>query len=78
LRSYSFCGFKAVGESVENPLLYHENNINALVYLLQELQKKKEAANFIFLVRFMVAENMPITENAPVQVAMFHMEIQSK
>jgi UDP-glucose 4-epimerase len=46
--------------------------------LLQELQK--EAANFILalLVRFYGQENMPITENAPVQVAMFHMEIQKQ
>jgi len=67
-----FAASKAVGESVENPLLYYENNINALVYLLQELQKK-EAANFIFSSSCTVygqAENMPITENAPIQVAM--------
>jgi UDP-glucose 4-epimerase len=46
--------------------------------LLQELQKKE--ANFIFSSSCTVYghENMPITENAPVQVAMFHMEIQSK
>ena len=67
-----FAASKAVGESVENPLLYYENNINALVYLLQELQKK-ETANFIFSSSCTVygqAENMPITENAPIQVAM--------
>src|SRR3970282_2128520 len=39
-----FAASKAVGESVENPLLYYENNINALVYVLQELQKKTEAS----------------------------------
>ena len=67
-----FAASKAVGESVENPLLYYENNINALVYLLQELQAK-EKANFIFSSSCTVygqAETMPITENAPVQVAM--------
>ena len=67
-----FAASKAVGESVENPLLYYENNINALVYLLQELQKK-EAANFIFSSSCTVygqAEKMPITENAPIQTAM--------
>ena len=37
-----FAASKAVGESVENPLLYYENNIGALVYILQELQKKAE------------------------------------
>ena len=30
-----FAASKAVGESVENPLLYYENNINTLVYILQ-------------------------------------------
>ena len=67
-----FAASKAVGESVENPLLYYENNINTLVYLLQELQQKPEA-NFIFSSSCTVygqAETMPITENAPVQQAM--------
>lgn len=67
-----FAASKAVGESVENPLLYYENNICSLVYLLQELQKK-EQANFIFSSSCTVygqAEKMPITEDAPVQQAM--------
>ena len=67
-----FAASKAVGESVENPLLYYENNINTLVYLLQELQNKTEA-HFIFSSSCTVygqAERMPITENAPVQQAM--------
>lgn len=67
-----FAASKAVGESVENPLLYYENNINALVYLLQELQKKDEAC-FIFSSSCTVygqAEKMPITENAPIQPAL--------
>lgn len=67
-----FAASKAVGESVENPLLYYENNINSLVYLLQELQQKP-AANFIFSSSCTVygqAEEMPITENAPIQVAL--------
>lgn len=67
-----FAASKAVGESVENPLLYYENNINALVFLLQQLQAK-EKANFIFSSSCTVygqAEKMPITENAPVQEAM--------
>ncbi len=66
-----FAASKAVGESVENPLLYYENNINSLVYLLQELQKLK-SANFIFSSSCTVygqAEIMPITENASLQKA---------
>lgn len=67
-----FAASKAVGESVENPLLYYENNINTLVYILQELEKKDEA-NFIFSSSCTVygqAEKMPITEDASVQPAM--------
>lgn len=67
-----FAASKAVGESVQNPLLYYENNLGALVYILQELQKK-EAANFIFSSSCTVygqAEKMPISESTPVQPAM--------
>ncbi len=66
-----FAASKAVGESVENPLLYYENNINTLVYILQELSKKNKA-DFIFSSSCTVygqAEKMPITEDASVQPA---------
>nr|WP_298994549.1 UDP-glucose 4-epimerase GalE [uncultured Allomuricauda sp.] len=66
-----FAASKAVGESVENPLLYYENNLGVLVYLLQELTKK-EGARFIFSSSCTVygqADEMPITENAPVKPA---------
>ena len=66
-----FAASKAVGESVENPLLYYENNICTLVYILQELEKKTDA-NFIFSSSCTVygqAKTMPITENAPIQPA---------
>jgi UDP-glucose 4-epimerase len=67
-----FAASKAVGESVENPLLYYENNLNTLVYMLQELSQMPEA-NFIFSSSCTVygqAEKMPITEDASVQPAM--------
>lgn len=67
-----FAASKAVGESVGNPLLYYENNISSLIYLLQELQQKQEAS-FIFSSSCTVygqAEKMPITEDAPIQQAM--------
>lgn len=66
-----FAASKAVGESVEEPLLYYENNLATLVYLLQELTGKQKA-HFIFSSSCTVygqAETMPITENAPVQPA---------
>jgi UDP-glucose 4-epimerase len=67
-----FAASKAVGESVGNPLLYYENNINVLVYILQELQQKS-TANIIFSSSCTVygqAEQMPITEDSSVQAAM--------
>jgi UDP-glucose 4-epimerase len=67
-----FAASKAVGESVTNPLLYYENNIASLVYLLQELQQKAEA-HFIFSSSCTVygqADIMPIDENAPIKPAM--------
>ena len=67
-----FAASKAVGESVENPLLYYENNLGSLIYLLQELQKKDEA-HFIFSSSCTVygqAEKMPINEDAPIQPAL--------
>jgi UDP-glucose 4-epimerase len=67
-----FAASKAVGESVEKPLLYYENNINTLIYLLQELEQKPEA-HFIFSSSCTVygqAETMPINENAPIKPAM--------
>ena len=66
-----FAASKAVGESVENPLLYYENNIATLVYILQELSKKKNA-NFIFSSSCTVygqADQLPITEDAPIKPA---------
>ena len=66
-----FAASKAVGESVEDPLLYYENNISALIYVLQQLQQKPEA-NFIFSSSCTVygqAEKMPITEDAALQQA---------
>ncbi len=66
-----FAASKAVGESVEKPLLYYENNINTLVYILQEM-KHLETANFIFSSSCTVygqADDMPITEDAPVKKA---------
>lgn len=66
-----FAASKAVGESVENPLLYYENNLGVLVYMLQELTKQ-DKANFIFSSSCTVygqADKLPITEDAPVKPA---------
>jgi len=66
-----FAASKAVGESVKHPLLYYENNISTLVYLLKEMKKHK-LSNFIFSSSCTVygqADELPITENAPTKPA---------
>jgi UDP-glucose 4-epimerase len=66
-----FAAFKAVGESIQKPLDYYENNIGSLVYLLQEM-KNRNIDNFIFSSSCTVygqADELPITENAPVKKA---------
>ena len=66
-----FAASKAVGESVQEPLLYYENNISTLVYILKEL-RKLPSAGFIFSSSCTVygqADELPITENAPVKQA---------
>jgi UDP-glucose 4-epimerase len=66
-----FAASKAVGESVEKPLLYYENNVSTLVYILQQLADKT-SASFIFSSSCTVygqADELPITEDAPVKVA---------
>lgn len=42
-----FAGFKAVGESVEQPLKYYQNNVAGTINLLEAMQKHK-VKNFIF------------------------------
>lgn len=66
-----FAASKAVGESVQNPLLYYHNNISSLIYLLEEIRSNK-VNNFIFSSSCTVygqADAMPITENAPFKPA---------
>ncbi|WP_204346911.1 UDP-glucose 4-epimerase GalE [Psychroserpens algicola] len=66
-----FAASKAVGESVEKPLLYYENNLNTLIYILKEVSGL-ETSNFIFSSSCTVygqADEMPITEKAPVKPA---------
>ena len=66
-----FAASKAVGESVEKPLKYYENNIGSLIHVLQQMQVKK-VNNFIFSSSCTVygqADELPITENAPIKPA---------
>lgn len=69
-----FAASKAVGESVQKPLLYYRNNIVSLVNLL-ELMPKYNVKGIIFSSSCTVygqptPENLPVTENAPIQPAL--------
>ena len=66
-----FAASKAVGESVEKPLLYYHNNISSLIYLLEEMEANR-VSKFIFSSSCTVygqADKMPITESAPFKTA---------
>ena len=68
-----FAASKAVGESVQKPLLYYRNNIVSLVNLL-ELMPKYNVKGIIFSSSCTVygqpkPENLPVTEAAPHQKA---------
>ncbi len=66
-----FAASKAVGDSVKQPLAYYENNVNPLIYLLQEAARL-EQVSFIFSSSCTVygqADILPITETAPIQTA---------
>jgi UDP-glucose 4-epimerase len=66
-----FAAYKAVGESVEKPLDYYENNISSLVHLLQ-MAVKYNAQHFIFSSSCTVYGNpdtIPVTEQTPLQTA---------
>ncbi len=68
-----FAASKAVGESVQKPLLYYRNNIVSLINLL-ELMPKYDIKGIIFSSSCTVygqpkPENLPVTETAPHQKA---------
>lgn len=66
-----FAASKAVGESVEKPLLYYRNNILSLVNVL-ELMREKGVRNIVFSSSCTVygqPEVLPVTEQTPRQPA---------
>jgi UDP-glucose 4-epimerase len=66
-----FAAYKAVGESVEMPLDYYQNNISSLINLLQ-LAVKYQAKHFIFSSSCTVYGNpdsIPVTEQTPLKTA---------
>lgn len=66
-----FAAFKAVGESVQQPLRYYENNVVGLIKLLDVIEDLK-IPNFVFSSSCTVygeADRLPLTEEAPVKPA---------
>ena len=68
-----FAASKAVGESVEKPLMYYRNNLVSLINLL-ELMPKHGVEGIVFSSSCTVygqpdPENLPVTESAPIKKA---------
>ena len=66
-----FAASKAVGESVEKPLLYYRNNLISLINLL-ELMPKHGVENFVFSSSCTVygqPDELPVTEQSPIKPA---------
>lgn len=62
-----FAAFKAVGDSVNDPLSYYHNNLGSLINIL-EICKRKQIHNFIFSSSCSVygnVEKLPVTEDTP-------------
>src|SRR6185312_11193605 len=65
-----FAAFKAVGESVQNPLKYYHNNLLSLLNLLSAFSGKP--AGFVFSSSCTVygqPDELPVTEKAPIKPA---------
>lgn len=66
-----FAAYKAVGESVEKPLMYYQNNLESLMNLLQGMIDFK-VHNLVFSSSCTVygePDQLPVTEEAPIKLA---------
>ncbi len=66
-----FAAFKAVGESVQKPLMYYSNNISGMINLLEEMSENK-IENIVYSSSCTVygeADKLPVTEDSPVKKA---------
>ena len=66
-----FAAYKSVGESVEKPLLYFENNLNSLINILK-CADEFSIPNFVFSSSCTVYGNpdkIPVTEETPMKAA---------
>ena len=65
-----FAGYKAVGESVEKPLMYYQNNISGTLNLL-ETMSEHNVKKIVFsssATVYGIPEHVPITEDEPLSV----------
>ncbi|PKP18301.1 MAG: UDP-glucose 4-epimerase GalE, partial [Bacteroidetes bacterium HGW-Bacteroidetes-21] len=66
-----FAAFKAVGESVENPLKYYHNNLVSLMNILHNLQDMNNPLVFSSSCTvYGQPDILPVTEDSPVKPAM--------
>ena len=66
-----FAAFKAVGESVQKPMMYYSNNISGMINLLEEMAENK-IQNIVYSSSCTVygeADTLPVTEESPVKKA---------
>ena len=66
-----FAAFKAVGESVQKPLMYYNNNVTGMINLLDEMLKN-EIGNIVYSSSCTVygeADKLPVDENSPIKKA---------
>jgi len=66
-----FAAYKAVGESVEKPLMYYQNNLISLLNLLQSMEDFK-VHQLVFSSSCTVygePDELPVTENSPIKTA---------
>jgi UDP-glucose 4-epimerase len=66
-----FAAYKAVGESVDNPIKYYENNVSGLITLLGAMERHG-VQNLIFsssCTVYGIADDLPVTEDTPIKSA---------
>jgi UDP-glucose 4-epimerase len=66
-----FAAYKAVGESVEHPLMYYSNNIGSMIHMLEAMERA-HVKSLVFSSSCTVygqPNQLPVDENAPIKPA---------
>jgi UDP-glucose 4-epimerase len=64
-----FAAFKAVGESVQQPLKYYKNNFYSLINLINAFESKIDLVFSSSCTVYGQPDQLPVTEDAPVKKA---------